>query len=100
MISDRQPVGTAGTASVAADPGGAVFGLWQAGDRDGFEKQGEPGSFCWAEVYTRDPERVDAFYESVFGFGGRTCPTPPSTSVCGRPPVPSPARTPRSAAAA
>ncbi|MFF3400679.1 VOC family protein [Streptomyces sp. NPDC002659] len=74
VISDRQPVGTSGTASVAADPGGAVFGLWQSGDRDGFEKQGEPGSFCWAEVYTRDPERVDAFYESVFGFGGTDLP--------------------------
>ena len=37
----------------------------------GFEKQGEPGSFCWTEVYTRDTDAVDAFYETVFGFQGR-----------------------------
>ncbi|WP_406000160.1 VOC family protein [Streptomyces sp. NBC_00829] len=74
VIVDRQPVGTAGTMSLAADPGGAVFGLWQAGDRGGFEKQGEPGSFCWAEVYTRDKERADPFYEAVFGFQGTDLP--------------------------
>lgn len=54
----------------AADPGGAVFGLWQAGDREGFQKQNEPGSFCWTEVYTRQKDQVDAFYEEVFGFQG------------------------------
>ncbi|MEU4493027.1 VOC family protein [Streptomyces sp. NPDC023998] len=70
VIVDRQPVGTSGTVVVAADPGGAVFGAWQPGDRDGFEKQGKPGSFCWTEVYSRDKERVDPFYESVFGFQG------------------------------
>lgn len=78
VIVDRQPVGTSGTVVVAADPGGAVFGAWQPGDRAGFEKQGKPGSFCWTEVYSRDKERVDPFYESVFGFQGtdlRTAPT-------------------------
>lgn len=64
------PMGATGTSAVAADPGGAVFGLWQPGERAGFEKQGEPNSYCWTEVYTRDAERADAFYESVFGFQG------------------------------
>lgn len=54
----------------AADPGGAVFGLWQPEEREGFEKQNEPGSFCWTEVHTRRPEEVDPFYEKVFGFRG------------------------------
>ncbi|MFB8362998.1 VOC family protein [Streptomyces sp. NPDC055929] len=70
VINQPFPVGTEGTAAVVADPGGAVFGLWQAGDRAGFETQDEPGSYCWAEVYTRARERVDAFYEGVFGFRG------------------------------
>ncbi|NUK27565.1 VOC family protein [Streptomyces lunaelactis] len=74
VITEPQPVGTAGRIVVAADPGGAVFGLWQAGDEVGFEKQGEPGSFCWTEVYTRDKEAVDPFYESVFGFLGTDLP--------------------------
>jgi uncharacterized protein len=70
VITDPVRADQAGVLAQAADPGGAVFGLWQAGDRIGFEKQNEPGSFCWTEVYTRQPERVDAFYEEVFGFQG------------------------------
>ncbi|MFF0285473.1 VOC family protein [Streptomyces sp. NPDC005262] len=70
VITEPVRVGGAGVLAQAADPGGAVFGLWQAGDRSGFQKQNEPGSFCWTEVYTRQKDRVDAFYEQVFGFRG------------------------------
>ncbi|MEU5659381.1 VOC family protein [Streptomyces sp. NPDC047737] len=70
VITDPVRAERAGVLAQAADPGGAVFGLWQAGDRPGFEKRNAPGSFCWTEVYTRQPERVDAFYEQVFGFQG------------------------------
>ncbi|MFD9790474.1 VOC family protein [Streptomyces sp. NPDC059070] len=70
LVSGPVPAGPSGATAVAADPGGAVFGLWQPGVHTGFERTGEPGSFCWTEVYTRDPERADAFYESVFGFEG------------------------------
>ncbi|RPK60630.1 27 kDa antigen Cfp30B [Streptomyces sp. ADI96-02] len=68
VITDPVRAGRAAITAQAADPGGAVFGLWQPVDRAGFEKQNEPGSFCWTEVYTRQPERVDPFYEQVFGF--------------------------------
>lgn len=68
MVMDPMPIGSFGTMAQAVDPGGAVFGLWEAGEHTGFEKQGEPGSFCWTEVYTRDKDAVDAFYETVFGF--------------------------------
>ncbi|MGW8990872.1 VOC family protein [Streptomyces zhihengii] len=74
VINAPLSVGPAGAYAVAADPGGAVFGLWQGGERAGFEKHGEPGSYCWTEVYTRDKERVDAFYEGVFGFQGTDLP--------------------------
>ncbi|WP_267246502.1 VOC family protein [Streptomyces sp. PR69] len=70
VITSPGPLGTAAVTALCADPGGAVFGLWQELERPGFEKQGLPGSFCWAEVYTRDKEHVDPFYESVFGFQG------------------------------
>ncbi|WP_069171263.1 VOC family protein [Streptomyces griseus] len=70
VITDPVRAGRAGVLAQVADPGGAVFGLWQAGDRAGFEKRYEPGAFCWTEVRTRQPERVDAFYEEVFGFRG------------------------------
>ncbi|WP_370413331.1 VOC family protein [Streptomyces fradiae] len=71
MVMEPYPVGPFGVLALAADPGGAVFGLRQAGDADGFEVTGEPGSFCWLEVYTRRPEAVDTFYASVFGWLGR-----------------------------
>ncbi|GAA2950460.1 VOC family protein [Streptomyces enissocaesilis] len=70
LVTDPLPVPPLGTMAVAADPGGAVFGLWQAGSHAGFEKRDLPGSFCWTEVYTRDKERTDPFYETVFGFQG------------------------------
>jgi predicted enzyme related to lactoylglutathione lyase len=70
VITDPVRVGRAGIVAQAADPGGAVFGLWQPEEREGFEKWREPGSFCWTEVHTRQPDRVDPFYEEVFGFLG------------------------------
>lgn len=68
LITEPVRAGRLGALAQAADPGGAVFGLWQAGERKGFQKQNEPGSFCWTEVYTRQKDRVDPFYEQVFGF--------------------------------
>ncbi|MGW1815811.1 VOC family protein [Streptomyces sp. NPDC002125] len=85
VITDPVRAGRAGVLAQAADPGGAVFGLWQAGDRAGFEKQNAPGSFCWTEVYTRQPERVDAFYEEVFGFQGTDIELPGGEDGSGQP---------------
>ena len=62
----------AGRMTMAADPGGAVFGVWQAGAHHGSALAGEPGTMNWAEVQTRDPAAVRAFYERVFGFGSET----------------------------
>ncbi|WP_127357272.1 VOC family protein [Actinacidiphila soli] len=71
LVTEPMAVGSYGTMLMAADPGGAVFGVWQAGTHKGFEKSGEPGSYTWAEILTRDAERVDTFYETVFGYGSR-----------------------------
>ncbi|MFI1013479.1 VOC family protein [Streptomyces sp. NPDC020965] len=69
VIVPPTAAGGVGTVAMVADPGGAVFGLWQAGERAGFGKRGMPGSFCWAELYTWDKSRADPFYATVFGFG-------------------------------
>ncbi|MFI1969592.1 hydrolase [Streptomyces cinnamoneus] len=68
IVTGPVAVGPFGTMLMAADPGGAVFGVWQAGSHKGFEKRGEPGSYGWAEVWTWDAKAVDPFYEAVFGF--------------------------------
>ncbi|GGW66692.1 hydrolase [Streptomyces lucensis JCM 4490] len=60
------PVGDLGIAALATDPGGAVFGLWQAGTHTGFGRRHEPGTFVWAELYTRDTSAANAFYGGLF----------------------------------
>ncbi|MFG3285355.1 VOC family protein [Streptomyces sp. NPDC048111] len=70
LITDPMPVPPHGTLAIAADPGGAVFGLWQGEEHTGFELTRAPGAYCWSEVYTRDTDRADAFFESVFGYRG------------------------------
>ena len=62
VITAPVPVRDLGTAALATDPDGAVFGLWQAGHAPRIRPQHEPGTYCWTEVYTRDTRRVNTFY--------------------------------------
>ncbi|MGW8064879.1 VOC family protein [Streptomyces ziwulingensis] len=66
VVVPPHPVGGLGTTALAADPGGAVFALWQPDGLPGFGRRREPGSFVWAELYTRDTEAADAFYGGLF----------------------------------
>lgn len=68
LTSEPMKVGEFGTMVTARDPGGLHFSAWQADTHEGFEKTGEPGSYAWAEVTTRDAEKADAFYPAVFPF--------------------------------
>jgi predicted enzyme related to lactoylglutathione lyase len=56
---------------LAADPTGAVFGVWQPTDMTGSALWGENGAMCWAEVNTRDGAAADAFYTKVFPLKGQ-----------------------------
>ena len=58
----------AGRMTVAQDPTGAVFGVWQAGEHIGAELANEPGTLNWNECRTTDPETAATFYERVFGY--------------------------------
>ncbi|WP_406840212.1 VOC family protein [Streptomyces sp. AHU1] len=68
VLMEPMEVGEFGTMALVRDPGGAVFGIWQAGAHEGFEVTGEPGAYAWAEVFTREPEKSDAFFPAVFPF--------------------------------
>lgn len=68
VFTGPEQVGSYGAMAMAADPAGAVFGLWQAGRHTGFGLKDAPGSFCWTELTTRDPEISDPFYRAVFGY--------------------------------
>jgi len=61
-------VGPPGRMATYADPGGAVFSVWQAGRRKGADVVNEPGAVNFNQLHTRDPERARAFYGAVFGW--------------------------------
>lgn len=60
-----------GAMLLVRDPGGVVFGVWRAGTHEGFDVMAVPGAYCWAEVLTREPEKSDAFFPSVFPYGAK-----------------------------
>ncbi|MED7949344.1 VOC family protein [Streptomyces sp. BE20] len=68
VLMGPMQVGEFGSMVIAKDPGGVVFGVWQAGTHEGFEVQGVPGAYTWAEVVTREPGRADAFFPAVFPY--------------------------------
>ncbi len=69
VMMEPMDVMAAGRMAVVADPTGAVFGLWQAGDHKGSALANEPGSFTWNELITSDLAAAREFYRKVFGFG-------------------------------
>jgi hypothetical protein len=57
-----------GRFAVFADPGGAVFTIWQAKAFTGADILGDPNSLGWIELSTRNVKEATAFYTSVFGW--------------------------------
>lgn len=57
-----------GRMTVAFDPTGAAFGLWQAAGHRGIERYNEPGAVFWNELHTRDYDTARDFYAKVFGY--------------------------------
>lgn len=68
VLMEPMAVGDFGTMCLARDPSGAVFGVWQAGQHEGFEVITEPGAYAWAEFFTREPAKTDDFLTAVFPY--------------------------------
>ncbi|MFE7033081.1 VOC family protein [Streptomyces sp. NPDC057621] len=66
IVTTPVPVGPYGIGALAADPEGAVFGLWEAGTHPGFGGSRGTGTFSWVELYSRDTATADAFYPGLF----------------------------------
>ncbi|GGV15782.1 hypothetical protein GCM10010260_63770 [Streptomyces filipinensis] len=58
----------AGRMAIAADPSGAVFGIWQGSAHLGTTLTGVPGTPAWNELVTFETESVAKFYATVFGY--------------------------------
>lgn len=75
---DAPPFDLPGVARMAAvaDSGGARFVLYEAAGVSGLQRVGEPGCYCWSELYTHDPESASAFYRDVLGWTTIESPEP------------------------
>ncbi|HUC58247.1 MAG TPA: VOC family protein [Streptosporangiaceae bacterium] len=68
VLAEPFDVMDVGRMSVAADPGGAVFGIWQPRAHTGMKLANEPSSVCWNENMSRNFDENKAFYQAVFGY--------------------------------
>ena len=68
VLMDPFDVFDSGRMTIAQDPTGAAFGIWQAGEHIGAELANEPGTLNWNQCQTDDPGRAAAFYADVFGY--------------------------------
>lgn len=67
-ISEPLDVMEAGRMAVLADPQGAVFGIWQAGESFGAELVNDPGAMCLNQLNTSEPEDARRYYGELFGW--------------------------------
>lgn len=68
MLLPPGDVGSLGRLLVAADPSGAVFGCWQAGEHIGSGLVNEAGGLTWEDLRSVDSQKAWPFYEAVFGY--------------------------------
>lgn len=68
VINGPRDIYDEGRFTVALDPSGAAFQMWQAGDFCGADVFNRPGSLGWVELATRNIKRARDFYTSVFGW--------------------------------
>jgi predicted enzyme related to lactoylglutathione lyase len=68
VLSEPADIGDSGRTALCADPEGAQFCLWQAGEHRGAAVVNEPGSLNFNNLHTRDRDGARAFYGAVFGW--------------------------------
>jgi uncharacterized protein len=68
LMMDPYDVMDVGRMAIATDPGGAVFGLWQARAHTGIRLANAAGALIWNENMSRNYGANRAFYGAVFGY--------------------------------
>jgi predicted enzyme related to lactoylglutathione lyase len=61
-----------GRQAVIADPGGAVFSVWEPRERRGAQVVNEPGAWSMSALSTDDPQGAKRFYSELFGWDTRS----------------------------
>ena len=75
VVMPAMDIPTSGRMAMAADPSGAVFGLWQPDGHEGADVFNVPGALMWNELQTRDIAAALPFYEELFGWRWENVPT-------------------------
>lgn len=57
-----------GRMTIAHDPTGATFAIWQAKAHTGIQIGGVDGTLCWADLNSPDRDKAVPFYSSLFGW--------------------------------
>lgn len=79
VITDPVDAPPAGRMAVLQDPAGAVFCVWEAGDRQGAQLINEPSAWAMSMLATKDSDAAGAFYGALFGW--ETEPLRPGVSL-------------------
>lgn len=58
----------AGYMAIVSDPTGAFISFWQKINHGGAQLVNEPGTWCWNEIITDNPEEAQSFYADLFGW--------------------------------
>jgi predicted enzyme related to lactoylglutathione lyase len=68
VVMEAFDVMDVGRMAVFQDPTGAFLSVWQPAQSIGAERVNEPGAMTLNQLNTKNPERAQPFYESVFGW--------------------------------
>jgi len=68
IVAPPMEIPGTGKLALAADPTGAVFGIWQQLGFIGAGRVNEPGAMVWNQAMSRDTARAREFYTAVFGY--------------------------------
>jgi predicted enzyme related to lactoylglutathione lyase len=79
VVDEAFDVLDVGRMAVIRDPTGAVVALWEPRRHIGAGVVGEPGTPCWNELVTSDPDCAGAFYAALLGWRCESHPLGSST---------------------
>jgi uncharacterized protein len=68
VLVQPMEVGPFGIMTIAVDPQGNMFGLWESREHTGVQIYNEPGAFAWTELMVADTAAARQFYSAVFGW--------------------------------
>jgi predicted enzyme related to lactoylglutathione lyase len=68
IIVEPMDIAPYGRMTIALDPQGNAFGLWEAREHTGVRIYNEPGALAWNELMVADTAAAREFYGAVFGW--------------------------------